>query len=166
MILICFDGSDDSRSAIGKAAELLQGQRATVLTVWVPFTEVLTRASLGVVPITSGLDIEQIDDATRAQAQNLAEEGAELARQAGLDAQPRTCPQQGSVASSILAEAEAVAASPIVIGSRGRTGLKSLLLGSVSHAVIQHADRAVIVVPSPKIAAERQSDRRARRKHS
>jgi nucleotide-binding universal stress UspA family protein len=166
MILICFDGSDDSRSAVGHAAELLQGQRATVLTVWVAFTEVLTRASLGVVPITSGLDIEQIDAATREQAQNLAEEGAELARQAGLDAQPRTCPQQASVASSILAEAEAVAASAIVMGSRGLTGVKSLLLGSVSHAVIQHADRAVIVVPSPKIAAERQSDRRARRKHS
>jgi nucleotide-binding universal stress UspA family protein len=41
------------------------------------------------------------------------------------------------------------------MGSRGLTGVKSLLLGSVSHAVIQHADRTVIVVPSSEVAAAR-----------
>ena len=41
------------------------------------------------------------------------------------------------------------------MGSRGLTGLKPLLLGSVSHAVIQHASRMVIVVPSPQVAAAR-----------
>lgn len=33
--------------------------------------------------------------------------------------------------------------------------VKSLLLGSVSHEVIQHADRTVVVVPSPDMAASR-----------
>jgi len=47
------------------------------------------------------------------------------------------------------------------MGSRGLTGLKSLLLGSVSHAVIQRADRAVIVVPSTEVAASRSRGRRA-----
>jgi nucleotide-binding universal stress UspA family protein len=41
------------------------------------------------------------------------------------------------------------------MGTRGLTGVKSLLLGSVSHAVLQHADRAVVVVPSPEVARER-----------
>jgi nucleotide-binding universal stress UspA family protein len=48
------------------------------------------------------------------------------------------------------------------MGSRGLTGVKSMLLGSVSHAVIQHADRTVIVVPSPAIATERASERHTR----
>ena len=46
-------------------------------------------------------------------------------------------------------------ASAIVMGSRGLTGLKSLLLGSVSHAVLQRADRTAIVVPSPAVADSR-----------
>jgi hypothetical protein len=35
--------------------------------------------------------------------------------------------------------------------------VKSFLLGSVSHQVVQHADRAVLVVPSPTLSEERRS---------
>jgi nucleotide-binding universal stress UspA family protein len=56
---------------------------------------------------------------------------------------------------TIPSEADEVAADAIVLGTRGLTGLKSLMLGSVSHAILQHADRPVIVVPSPEVAARR-----------
>ena len=45
------------------------------------------------------------------------------------------------------------------MGSRGLSGLKSMLLGSVSHAVLHGADRAVIVVPSPEVAGSRSRTR-------
>jgi nucleotide-binding universal stress UspA family protein len=86
------------------------------------------------------VDIEEIDAATRKSAEGRAEEGAALARAAGLDAQPRVCSQATTTAAAILSAADEVGASAIVIRSRGLTGRKSLLLGSVSHAVIQHAD--------------------------
>ncbi len=160
MVLICYDGSPDSKTAITLAGQLLQGHPATVLTVWEPFMEVMTRTPSGFAMAPGMVNIEQIDTANEQSSLDRAKEGAKLAAEAGLDAQPKCRSQVTSVANAILAEADELGAEAIVIGSRGLTGLKSMLLGSVSHHVIQHADRAVIVVPSAEIAAAR-----AHRKH-
>jgi nucleotide-binding universal stress UspA family protein len=64
------------------------------------------------------------------------------------------------VADAILDEAEAEQVTAIVVGSRGLTGVKSMLLGSVSHGILQHADRPVIVVRSPAVAERRHTARR------
>jgi nucleotide-binding universal stress UspA family protein len=160
MILICYDGSPDAKAAIEHAAELLTAEPATVLTVWEPFVQLLARtpAGFGIAPGIG--DPDEVDRATQAGAEQRAQEGADLAREAGFTAQPRTCSQTTTVSNAILSEADAVGAGAIVMGSRGLTGLKSLLLGSVSHAVIQHADRTVVVVPSPDVAAARGRERR------
>ena len=47
MILICYDGSPDSKAAIEHAGDLLKGERATVLTVWEPFSEIIARMPWG-----------------------------------------------------------------------------------------------------------------------
>jgi nucleotide-binding universal stress UspA family protein len=154
MILICYDGSEDARAAIEEAGKLLGGKPATVLTVWEPFVEVLARTTFGFGAATAP-DAEGLDEAARKSAEERAQEGAELAGKAGMDAQPRTAVQATTTGRAILSEAHAVGASAIVMGSRGLTGLKSLLLGSVSHEVIQQADRTVVVVPSPEVAADR-----------
>jgi nucleotide-binding universal stress UspA family protein len=74
---------------------------------------------------------------------------------AGLVAKPWAESRHGDVAGTILDVAADVDACVIVMGSRGLHGVKAFLLGSVSHAVMLHADRAVLVVPSGAPAERR-----------
>ncbi len=156
MILLCYDGSDDARTAISCAAALLSPHHATVLTIWEGLDEVLARTRGGAA--STALQIEEIDAAGEQAALARAQEGVELARQAGLRAEPRVKKRAGAVWETILAVADDLDASAIVLGTRGRTGLRALL-GSVSHAVLQHASRPVLVIPSEGVAARRRAHR-------
>jgi nucleotide-binding universal stress UspA family protein len=158
MILIAYDGSEDAKAAVEHVAELISGQPATIVTVWEPYLQLLTRY-----PATGLLgaeDSEQIDAASRADAESKAEEGVALARASGLEASGHAVVMQESVADTLLAEADRADASAIAVGSRGLGGLGGLLLGSVSHALLQRADRTMVIVPSPKVAEQRNEKRR------
>lgn len=156
MILICYDGSADARAAIADAGRVLAGHPAIVLTVWESVTQVLARTGAGSA-LMAGLSTPMAaDEEAEAEAGRVADEGAELARAAGFDALSRVRAQTGSVPETIIAQADRANATAIVMGSRGRTGLQSVL-GSVSHAVVQRSDRAVMVVPSGEVVAERRA---------
>jgi len=58
----------------------------------------------------------------------------------------RTLISEGRAADEILAYAAEARCSLIVMGSRGRNGLKGLVLGSVSHHVVQRASIPVLVI--------------------
>lgn len=159
MLLLAYDGSPDSQAAIAVAGKLMGGQPATVVSVWEPFTVLMARAGPGAALGAAGEDSAGIDAANERAARDTAEEGAERARRAGLKAEPRVLERGPSVAQTILDAARAGDATAIILGSRGLTGLKSMLLGSVSHEVLHNADRATLVVPSPAAAAERAGKR-------
>ena len=154
MILIGYDGSPDAQAAIELAGELFPGKPATVLSVWEPFVDVMARTGLGLA-FTAGANIDEIDKASEQAARERADEGVERASAAGLKAQPRIGAREATIAEAILEVAEELKARVIVLGTRGLTGLKSVVLGSVSHAVLVHTDRAVLVVPPPGVASAR-----------
>jgi nucleotide-binding universal stress UspA family protein len=161
MVLLCYDGSEDAKSAIDHAGAVLKSSPAVVLSVWEPLLDVLTRTGFGL-GYAPTFDEEEVDTASERAATALAEEGAARARAAGLDAQPQVTSRHGSTADAILDVAEELDAEAIVLGTRGLTGVKSLLLGSVSHAVLQHADRLVVVAPSPEVTEARAQHRHER----
>ena len=152
MILIAYDGSDDAKAAVAQASKLFPGEPTTALTVWQRFVATLAGVGGGMGVV---LDYDAIDKDAEERAAATAKEGAAFANEAGLQAEPRTAVVVYTVADTVLSEAAAVEANVVVCGSRGHTGLKSLMLGSVSHHILQHADIPVLVVPSPTIAKAR-----------
>jgi len=65
----------------------------------------------------------------------------------GLDIQFHVRPMTRPVADTILGVAEAISADLIVLGTRGRTGVARLLLGSVAQEVLGSASQDVLAVP-------------------
>ena len=59
---------------------------------------------------------------------------------------------------AIIAYAEEVDAPMIVLGSRGRSGIGSMLLGDVAQDVVQRSTRMVVLVPSPRLSGRRRAE--------
>jgi nucleotide-binding universal stress UspA family protein len=150
MILIAYDGSEDAKAAIRQAADLMPGAAATVLTIWEPFATLLARTPETLRPLAAARNSEEIDSEESDAAEQRSKEGIELARAAGLNARSVATSLNGSVADTIIEQANRLDVDAIVVGSRGLTGM-ALLLGSVSLAVVQRAERTVVVVPSADV---------------
>ena len=143
-ILICYDGSAGARRAIETAGGLFPGRRAIVLHAWSPMA-VLGASYLGTLAML-GYD----DEVAQADASKIAEEGCNLAKEAGLSAQPEiTEVTLDGTPRAILDIASQYEAELIVLGARGLSTMKSIMLGSVSHGVAQHAHLPVLIVPPP-----------------
>ena len=89
MIRVSYDVSADARAAIDRAAHLMPGAEATVLTVWEPFRDIMTRTGsmgrgMGMGIGGSYAESEEIDTASRERALSSATEGAERVAAAGL----------------------------------------------------------------------------------
>ena len=86
-IVIAYDGSPAAEHALRAAAELLGPRPALVVVVWeagagYEMTEIPAGTDLMPAPIDIRSAVE-IDEALQERAQQLAQHGAELARQAG-----------------------------------------------------------------------------------
>jgi nucleotide-binding universal stress UspA family protein len=145
--LFCFDGSEDSRAALGAAARRLRPGPAVVLTVWETVAlRVASRAFAGGMTVANE---EELDSREETAAKAAADEGASAAREHGWDATPRIARVRTTEWRTIVEIADELDAGLIVCGTRGLSGLRSLVLGSVSHAVLQHAGRPVLIAPAP-----------------
>lgn len=145
-ILIAYDGSEGAQAAIAEAGRVLGGGAAQVVSVW-QSTATAAPASLLAIPASvAHKAYEELDREAGQQALATAEAGALAARAAGFDATARPVPCHVNVWSTLVTLAEDEQAKVVVIGSRGHSGLRSALLGSVSHGVANHCRRPVLLV--------------------
>jgi nucleotide-binding universal stress UspA family protein len=144
-LLICYDGSEHAKHAIRHSARLVSAKEALVVTVWQPTAMLGGLAWAGEASMVNGGDL---DRAVAEDAGRLADDGARIAQEAGLAAEPMAVEADEPVWKVLTEAADRNDAVAIVMGSRGLTGLRSILLGSVSSAVVQHAHRPVLVVHS------------------
>ena len=143
-ILLCYDGSAAARRAIETAARTVAGREAVVLTVWTPPAAMTPLDPLGdAVGGLSGI-YGELDAAGKRMAAERAHEGARLAREAGLEARPRTA--VGRAWSAIVEVADELEATVVVLGARNHSAAGALL-GSVSERAARHSRRPVLIVP-------------------
>lgn len=143
-IIAGVDGSPSSRAALHWAVEEADLRNARVVAVhaWT-YVPPAVLGEPGMLPmagvdLTGSLEAEQ--EAARAELDAALE-----------DAFPGGPPEwvesklvDGDAASVL--EGEAATADLLVVGSRGRSGIASVLLGSVSRHVVDHAPCPVVVV--------------------
>jgi nucleotide-binding universal stress UspA family protein len=140
--IFAYDGSDLAAYAIEQAArQLAPGREALVVCVWQP-------ADVGFVP-TKGRKLQAAAaNEVKAAAQETAEEGADLAHEAGFDAKPLTV-EAAPTWKGLVKVAEDHRCGLIVIGSHQRHGLLGHLAGSVAAATVAHFDSNVLVIHRP-----------------
>jgi nucleotide-binding universal stress UspA family protein len=151
-ILIAYDGSPSADHAIREAGGLLAGRRALVVVVYeqgVGFElEELPSVNIGAPPapidIRMALDVDQ-ELAERSQM--VARHGAELAREAGFEAEALAVADDADMpaAETIVTVAREQGAAAIVVGAHGHSRLSEVVLGSTSRDVIRRAPCPVVV---------------------
>jgi nucleotide-binding universal stress UspA family protein len=146
--VIGYDGSDGARTAISGAARLLSGRPAVVVHAWSsPLDRSYARASLAAVPLSEIGELETaLAEVFAGEAGDLADEGAALAREAGLTARGLAVEETEGAWRALSATAGAEGAAVIVTGSRGRGALGSAVLGSVSAGLVHNAERPVLII--------------------
>jgi nucleotide-binding universal stress UspA family protein len=169
-ILAATDGSDSACKAVDLAAEisvkfgaeltiihvLVHGNRAREMERLAESEHIVSQARPAL-PNISGItgatgelfrvqrSAHETDRIVAAVGEVIAERALQRARQAGAkSATARTV--IGEYAEAIVKAAKDAGADMIVLGSRGLGNVKGLLLGSVSHKVIQRANCSVVTV--------------------
>lgn len=139
-ILVPIDESDQSRTALTHALDAHAGSEFVLLHVVDPGRW-----------ISAGDDEEgevvysaKMEETVKRAADDLLSDAADAARDADADAE--TVRVFGQPVSEILTYVEENDVDQVVMGSRGRTGLDRLLLGSVAERVVRRSPVPVTVV--------------------
>lgn len=141
-IIVGFDGSTDSSKAVRVACSIATkyDSRLTVIHVYKSPSTVFAPGPGMPVP-----DFAELERAAEEVGKGVLAKGIELATRSGVKAKGELM-EGTSAVEAIVTFASQEKADLIVVGTRGMTGFKKLVLGSVSAGLVGHANCPVLVV--------------------
>jgi nucleotide-binding universal stress UspA family protein len=149
-VVVSFDGSTPSATALEVAAAQLPGRHLIIVSVWEPgFTTAMLTPTDAVgmaYALPNPEEIVTVDGLQRDHATAVAEAGVAMAQRLGATAEAMPARDDVSVAETVAAVAERCDAALIVVGSRGLGAVKARLLGSTTRRLLHESHRPVLVV--------------------
>ena len=143
MVLVGTDGSDEAVRAARSGLALLGGspQVQVVVASVIDFPVPPSARAFGEMALPA-----RVEEATRAAQQQAAAETVEATARALAPTEAEGRVEFGAPGPVLCDLAEELGVDVVVVGSRGRDGLRRALLGSVSDHVVRHAPCPVLVV--------------------
>jgi nucleotide-binding universal stress UspA family protein len=141
-IVVAFDGSKDSAKAIEVSSELAMKFKSDLIVVHVYASPMIAYSGIGGLPAPSFAGLE---DAAKDGGQKVLDRGLGMAKSQGARARGELL-EASSVVQALVEFASNEKADLVVVGTRGMTGFKKLILGSVSSGLVSHARSPVLVV--------------------
>ncbi|MDG6963662.1 MAG: universal stress protein [Nitrososphaerota archaeon] len=142
LIVVAFDGSTDSATAVQLAASVAAKYGARLIVAHVYNSPAMALAGGPGMPMP---DYSELEAAAKDTGRSVLSRGVQLAAQAGVKAGGELI-QASSVVEALVGFASDQDADLLVVGTRGMTGFKKLVVGSVSSGLVSHAHCPVLVV--------------------
>jgi nucleotide-binding universal stress UspA family protein len=150
-ILLATDGSEEAQLALSTAVDQANSTNSELHLVtvgpWSPDPAYATHEAS-----FRWQTHEEVIEAIGKEAQQILDEQGKKIEEAG-GAVQEAYVRRGRKDQEIVRLAEEIGAGLIVIGSRGRAGVRRALMGSVSDSVVRHAHCPVLVVRKQKLQA-------------
>jgi nucleotide-binding universal stress UspA family protein len=142
-ILVAVDGSENSQRAAQWAVDLAKKEGASLFVLNViPIPLYASSNQTG----STAPPMKEFFDKARKDAEAVVQDIVSKAEASGVKVRGEIVENVPSVVESITDYADEWKVQVIVVGTRGLSGFKKLLLGSVSSALVSHASCSVLVV--------------------
>ena len=139
-VLVAVDGSENSERAVRVASFLAKNTGAELTVVYVVcFPSSLYSAQAPV-------QLNKIEGEARRDAEKVVASASLVANKEGVQARTEIIEHMDSVVRGITEYAEKSGTDLIVVGTRGLSGFKRLVLGSVASGLVHYAHCSVLVV--------------------
>jgi nucleotide-binding universal stress UspA family protein len=141
-IMVAFDGSKDSVKAVDFGCSLAEKYGSSLVMVHVCSTAFPPYGGVAPMPVP---EFEGAEALSKERARGVLTDGIRLAEAHGTKAKGELL-EASSTVQAIVEFAESEKVDLIVVGTRGMTGFKRLILGSVSSGLVSHSVCPVLVV--------------------